>query len=150
MKMDQVAFYAFNDGEADEIKAHFGLLYSKWIHDEVTAKSYFPGGKQSLNKALLQFNYDLGIELEIIRYIDGHHWHNFGHHSNRFISHIGLHLAPEEDFPATSWPLVQETFTISHTSEYLTIGEGKGRKYHYRIHELSPYNYIKYIKRINP
>jgi hypothetical protein len=48
--------------------------------------------------------------------------------------------------------LVQETFTTKHTSEYLTKegSPGFGRKYHYRIFELSPGSYIKYIKRIHP
>lgn len=164
MKMDQLAFYADTDVQANRIKDQLGLIDAEWIKDTVTAKSEVWPFSTEENVAELQFNYSLGIELEILRYVKGCSWH----HQNPlavkggfdrkganlpFISHVGIHLEDNEDFPEMRYcPLVQETFTISHTSEYLTKegSPGFGRKYHYRIFELSPGSYIKYIRRINP
>lgn len=167
MKIDQIAFYAKSVDEVDRIKTALGLSGAKWIIDEVTAKSLFPDGHWEVNKGVLQFNYDLGIELEILTYVEGRHWAMdskiqysaiFEQKGNplwslpMFISHVGIHLEDGEPFPAemNGCPLVQETFTISHTSEYLTTSEGAGRLYHYRIHEMVPGTYIKYIRRIHP
>jgi hypothetical protein len=164
MKMDQIAFYAANDELADQIKYQFGLVGREWIKDTVTANSSLGGTAPQVNIAELQFNYDLGIELEIIRYISGKHWHNenpldinaklvMGKWiSVPFISHVGIHLEDDEKFPEIkTWKLVQETMTIKHTSEYLTKegSPGFGRTYHYRIYEMSPGSYIKYIKRLH-
>lgn len=156
MRCDQIALYANNDAQADLIKAQFGLTNAEWIQDTVTARSKVFGFEEGENVAELQFNYSLGIELEIIKYIKGRSWHDnnpirIG--TAPFISHVGLHLDENEDFPSMKGArLVQETFTLSHTSEYLTKpgSPGFGRKYHYQIFELSPGSYIKYIKRINP
>lgn len=167
MKIDQVAFYAKTDEEAERIKALLGLKDKTWIEDLVTAKSLFPDGKWSINKGKLLFNYDLGVELEILTYVEGRHWAIDVDHPNyvvgynqkgnplwsmpSFISHIGIHLEDGEPFPEMEGcTLVQETFTVSHTSEYLTTGDGAGRLYHYRIFELQPGAYIKYIRRIHP
>lgn len=159
MKIDQIALYCSTDKQADQIKAQFGLTNAQWIQDTVTARSIVDG-VEGVNVAELQFNYDSGIELEILRYIDGPHWHlknqAFGHlpadaEAPAFISHVGIHLDDGEEFPAMEHcKLVQETFTLSHTSEYLTTGPAKGRLYHYRIFELSEGSYIKYIRRIHP
>ena len=120
----------------------------------MTARSIVWGREAVINEAYLQFNYDLGIELEIIRYTNGDNWHSpFGSANPMpFISHVGIHLDAHEPMPELphGCRLAQETFTISHTSEYLTKGAGAGRKYHYRIFELAPQTYIKYIKRIEP
>lgn len=155
MKIDQIAFYASNDEQAEQIKAQFGLIGANWIKDTVTADSYVWDRPKTTNVAELQFNYDLGIELEILRYIDGPNWHDPGWLIRQqgfkvpFISHVGIHLADGEEFPAMrNCKLVQETFTKKHTSEYLTTGAGAGRKYHYRIFEMSPGSYIKYIRRL--
>lgn len=153
MKIDQIAFYAPTDEHADQIKAQFGLIGANWIKDTVTAKSYVYDGPAAINVAELQFNYDLGIELEILRYIEGPNWHTSNPVRSMslkpFISHVGIHLADRDDFPAMQHcKLVQETFTQKHTSEYLTTGAGAGRKYHYRIFEMSPGSYIKYIRRL--
>lgn len=155
MKIDQIAFYAFNDEKAEQIKAQFGLTNAKWIHDTVTARSKVLDLPEQPNKAELQFNYDLGIELEILRYVSGPSWHNplclNVDWRVPFISHVGIHLEDGEEFPAMQHcKLVQETWTISHTAFYLNQGPAAGRKYHYRIFEMSPGSYIKYIRRIHP
>lgn len=158
MKIDQIAFYASTDEQAAKIKEQFGLLNAEWIKDTVTATSVVWGNKHT-NIAELQFNYDLGIELEILRYINGPHWrdpdnlvHSMGFIES-FISHVGIHLADGEDFPTMMHcRLVQETWTQGHTAKYLTdpSSPAAGRKYHYRIFEMSQGSYIKYIRRIHP
>jgi hypothetical protein len=160
MKQDQLAWYCATPAAADQLKEDFGLLNAEWIVDQVTAKSKVTFGFQVLediNIAELQFCYTLGgTELEIIRYLSGPHWHH--EHLNdrspsRFISHVGIHLDDGEPFPLMPHSrLVQETFTLKHTSQYLTDPKspGFGRTYHYRIHAVSPHNYVKYIRRIHP
>lgn len=156
MKMDQIAFYAASDAQADQIKAQFGLTNAKWITDVVTARSKVWDLPEQTNRAELQFNYDLGVELEILKYVYGPHWHDpaglvGGNFKVPFISHVGIHLEDGEEFPAMEHcKLVQETFTLSHTAEYLTTGPAAGRKYHYRIFEMAGGSYIKYIKRLHP
>lgn len=157
MKIDQIAFYCSTDEQADQIKAQFGLTDAQWIKDTVTSISKVWDVQEQSNVAELQFNYDLGIELEILRYIRGPHWADPAQllYSSGFkvpfISHVGIHLEDGEEFPAMEHcKLVQETWTIKHTAKYLTEGPAAGRKYHYRIFELSHGSYIKYIRRIHP
>lgn len=151
-KSDQVAWYARDDEAAENLKKVLGLDKELWIGDRVTGKSLFPDGTWSVNVGELRFCYSQGIELEILTYVEGNHWHMSNPQwmltaTRFFISHVGIHLDDGEEFPDTP-NLVQETFTISHTSEYLTTGAGAGRKYHYRIHQLAPGSYVKYIRRI--
>ena len=155
MKIDQICFYCSTEAAGLKVKRFFNLEHADWIQDKVTARSIF--GNQAIppseNIAELQFNYDLGIELEILRYVSGPSWHwtNPLNREPQFISHVGIHLHSAEDFPdSREFPLVQETFTQSHTGEYLTKpgSPGYGRKYHYKIFEMSPGSYIKYIRRI--
>ena len=155
MKIDQIAYYCATSHEADEVKSDLHIKNDAWIKDTVTAKSrVYKNNKviNCVNIAELQFNYQLGIELEIIRYISGEHWHPEPLF-RKFISHIGVHLDDDEPFPVLRFSrIVQETQTISHTSQYLTDPKSPGYKrlYHYRIHEMAPGNYIKYIRRIHP
>lgn len=156
MKIDQIAFYCKTDNEERQVKEHFGLSDAEWIKDNVVSSSII-GGKEYANTASLQFNYDLGIELEILRYTCGLNWHinNPGKGvTHPFISHVGIHLGDGEPFPDEAgrfiFKLVQETFTQSHTAEYLTTGPGAGRLYHYKIYEMAPGHYVKYIRRIHP
>lgn len=149
MKIDQVAFYARDEAEVEKIKNMFGLANADWIQDTVTAQSSIHGSSVETNVAQLEFNYSLGIELEILRYVSGPCWHDAVHKYNDriYLSHIGIHLDDDEDFPAMPHAhLVQETWTQSHTSDYIAA---IGRRYHYKIFELSLGNYIKYIKRIH-
>ena len=156
MKIDQIAFYCSTLEQASQVKAQFGLINANWIQDTVVARSKVWDLQEQSNTAELQFNYDLGIELEILRYIKGPHWADpaqllYNGFKVPFISHVGIHLDDGEEFPAmANCRLVQETWTISHTAPYLTTGPAAGRKYHYRIFEMSPGSYIKYIRRIHP
>lgn len=149
MKIDQVAYYCRTKVEEDILKQSLGLGKAEWLNDSVTAYSVM-NEVAGINKAELSFNYSLGIELEILRYVEGRNWHE-NNDMDFFISHIGIHLDDNEEFPIMEdAKLVQETFTLTHTSAYLTTGKGAGRKYHYKIYELSSGNFLKFIKRILP
>lgn len=156
MKMDQLAIYCSTNEQAAQIKAQFGLSEAPWVLDTVTSRSKVWDLPEQSNKAELQFNYSLGIELEILRYVSGPHWADPASLLGEgfkvpFISHVGIHLEDGEEFPAMEHcKLVQETWTVSHTAPYLTTGPAAGRKYHYRIFKLSSGSYIKYIRRIHP
>lgn len=166
MKIDQIAFYCNTEQAEEIVKATFGLIdESKWTKDKAisTNKIYPMHGNPYACRAVgeLQFNYDLGIEFEILRYSSGSSWHN--HLPNNialrgtmlpFISHVGIHLDDGEDFPDNTfmdethcWRLVQETRTHQHTNQYIVE---KRRTYEYKIYESVPGTYIKYIKRHEP
>lgn len=148
MRMDQVAWYCATPFAAAQFKEQWGLADKPWVIDQVTADSrvVMSDGTvlQATNVAQLQFCYEWGTELELIRYISGPHWH-YRHPlfptAQCFISHIGYHLVDDEPWPMLDALLVQETITTAHTG--LT-----GRHYHYRIHEISPGSYVKFIRRI--
>jgi len=96
------------------------------------------------------FNYDLGIELEILQYLEGPHCHLLNPlwpYEDATISHVGVHLGAEEEFPEMpAWKMVQEMITRSHTNPYLIKNK---RRYHYKIfQQKAQHNYLKFIKRI--
>lgn len=157
MKLDQIAFYASTEEEAWQIKRMLGLHNAVWIEDMVTADSivYDFNPLKIINVGQLRFNYDMGVELEILTYREGTHWHMLTNplwnkdwgNGQRFISHVGFHLEDGEDFPNVPGArLVQETWTKEHTNAYIVE---IGRKYHYKIYEVTPGTYVKYIKRIH-
>jgi hypothetical protein len=156
MKIDQLAFYAADEIAIDQIKIDLNLRNAEWVKDIATGNSRVALNgefKQGVNVAELQFNYDLGIEVEIIRYLSGPHWHENSLPQRKFLSHIGVHLDDGEPFPIMRHSrVVQDTQTTKHTSHYLTHPDSPGymRTYHYRIYEMGPGLYIKYIKRITP
>jgi hypothetical protein len=158
MRIDQVSYYCATIAIADGLKEDLDIAEDRWIKDTVTAASRVAingAVKHDINIAELQFAYDLGMELELIRYISGPYWHQAnGHYSAElpFISHVGVHLDDDEDFPKIlNWDLVQETVTASHTATFLTDPNSPGyrRRYHYRIYQLGPGNYIKFIRRLH-
>lgn len=150
MVMNQIAFYCATAGAENQVKAMLGLQEKEWIHDTVYADVKVRG-KKGRNIAELQFNYDLGCELEILRYIDGPHWMTHIMSSTPFLAHIGIHLPDGANWPLIAdWQLVQEAETYKHTAVHLTVGYAAGRKYSYRIYEVNSHTFIKYIKRRNP
>lgn len=165
-KCDQIAFYAHNEAQANAIKAMLGLLSAEWVTDRVMgdvtiwpsstnpSKRAIPLHSQAQSVGLLQFNYDLGIEIEILTYLHGPNWHcEFSQDyagGAPFLSHIGFHLPDEGEMPyqlGGEAPLVQEMFTRSHTNDYVVM---RGRKYHYRIFDTRATNgvFTKLIRRI--
>lgn len=161
MKLDQIAYYCRTAEAEAKVKSLLGLTDAPWVKDTVTSLvSVWPVNRSatemklraSMNVADLQFCYKLGMEFEIIRYIEGPHWLDcFASNPEPFVAHVGLHLDDGEEFPAMDGcRIAQEAFTMHHTAPELNDGPMAGRKYHYRIFELSPGNFIKYIRRRYP
>jgi hypothetical protein len=153
MKQDQLAYVCANTDEEARIKAALGLASAEWVEDKVTARCTVWGKPDVINVALLQFCQAYGQQFEIIRYVRGDNWlqrhQNDDAVTNTMLSHVGFHLDIGEEFPAMKGcALAQEAHTISHTNDYLITGAAAGRRYHYKIFELSPGNYVKYIRRI--
>lgn len=164
MKMDQIAYFCYSEDAERKLKKSLGLIdESRWIKDTVICVNniFPPYGTQYSSRAIgeLQFNYELGIELEILRYEEGSSWHNhlptkiaLRGYALPFISHIGVHLDDEEDFPSSNnmyelgWRLAQVTHTLQHSNPYIVE---KGRRYVYQIYETVPGTYLKYIKRVH-
>jgi hypothetical protein len=148
MKQDQLAYVCANNDEEARVKAVLGLASAEWVEDKVTARCTVWGKPDVINVALLQFCQAYGQQFEIIRYVRGENWLD-RRSEGTMLSHVGFHLDTGEEFPAMKGcALAQEAHTISHTNDYLITGAAAGRRYHYKIFELSPGNYVKYIRRI--
>lgn len=158
MKIDQIAWYAHNDEQVEWIKRKFGLLDKTWIEDEATGHVSVRHNLATPNMAtgqstgLLRFNYDLGIEVEILTYKSGPHWHAYREEflaSVPFLSHIGIHMDKGEVEKDTSDNIVQRMRTFSHTNPYLIE---KARTYEYVIRDTRAGlgAYTKYIWRHEP
>lgn len=158
MNLDQLAYYAHNTDQANQIKRTLGLLAADWIEDiaegfvDVRSEDgTFSAGQHS--KGLLQFNYDLGIELEILTYLEGAHWHENKPEFRSgmpFISHIGFHMEPGEQLPErirNHFRLLQVMDTLNHTNQYI---KDLGRTYHYEIYQSYFGPDMKFIWRIEP
>lgn len=160
--LDQLAFYAPSDASVDAIKASLGLAAAEWTEDTVTGMATVWRGPATESKARLLFNYDLGIEVEILTYLEGPHWHQIAGseklngpgwdklmalplaHSG-FQSHIGFHVN-NGDLPRLPFPVAQELVTHEHSNPAIA-----GRRYHYRIFDTRAVNgvFLKYIKRLS-
>jgi len=135
MKIEQIAF-----GVKDPVKvidlfsANLGL--TEWIKDEVAAKGII-NGKKGSNVAELHFNYQWGIELELLRYNSGRNWHEYRNPYGlpMFPSHQGYHCTEDEalhkidEMGALNIGIIQEVYTYNHTNPAIA---GK-RQYHYII-----------------
>lgn len=148
MQMNQIAYYCATAGAERELKFALGLQKADWVKDTVYADVIVRGIK-GRNVAELQFNYDLGCELEIIRYVDGPHWMQGILTGSPFMAHIGVHLNDEKDWPIVPWNLVQTAETYKHEAAHLNTGYAAGRLYSYRIYEISQHTFMKFIKRRN-
>ncbi len=135
MKLDQIAFYAHNEKQVASIKSQLGLTGKSWIEDFVVGDVKDGTGLScGKSEGHLRFNYDLGIEVEILTYLSGWHWHISKPEFKQglpFVSHIGFHMdATETSRVGHDDFLLQIMDTESHTNPYLIE---KGRKYHYEI-----------------
>ncbi len=156
-RFTQVAFYTYN---ITSTKGYYWNLGCRnWIDDTVTAEGYIGGNKnKETNVAQLAFNYDLGVELELITYLAGNNWHK---HCGRlesdsaFPSHMSYHVTGAEraeltrKFVKCGWPIVQDVTTISHTNNAL-ISSGKRYRYVVFNSRVNIGFDIKLIERIEP
>lgn len=158
MKLDQLCIYAEDAASADRAKETLGLADKKWIIDNVRGKviviDIYGDRIIGESEGVLRFNYDLGMEYEILTYTDGPNWHDL-HNSVQDavrMGHVGFHLEDGEEFPDTAGtPLegkcVQEMLTLEHTNAAVIKA---GRRYHYRIYDtvMELGYYTKIIRRI--
>jgi len=135
-KIDQLAYAAYSDYQVKCIKETLRLENANWVEDVVQAQGYVFGQHGiATNRARLLFNYDLGIELEILQYLDGPNYLSKFEVSGQHIAHIGAHMEPgfdPETFNPTYWPKVQQVETQQHTNPFLVE---TGRKYRYTIYD---------------
>ena len=148
--LDQIAFYAPDVYAQEAIKVMLGLDQAEWTEDIVTGEVKVFNEPSAVSKAKLLFNYDHGIELEILTYLDGPHWHMPSPARpnpmprNSFMSHIGFHVN-DEPLPDLRWPIAQSMITTHHTNPAIA-----GRAYQYVIYDTKKLLGIdlKYIKRL--
>lgn len=144
LKIDQIAFLARNDEDERAIKKQLRLTNANWVEDEVVAKGYVQGARvpgtprgPQTNRAKLLFNYDFGIELEILRYIDGPNYADQAGLKSCRICHIGAHVEKGKEIPpgleafVIPTSMAQEVTTQSHTNPFLIE---TGRRYRYSIY----------------
>lgn len=130
MKIDQIAFAAYNDEDERWIKSVLGLTDAEWVEDQVVASGTV-AGQPGTNTAKLLFNYDYGIEVEILRYLDGPNYLEEQGIKGGQVCHIGMHYTGEGVVPSFG-PIIQQVETQSHTNPFLVEN---GRKYRYTIYD---------------
>lgn len=130
MKIDQIAFAAFDQRDEDMIKASLGLADAEWVEDEVVASGTV-AGREGTNRAKLLFNYDYGIEVEILRYLEGPNYLEAQRIQPGTICHIGMHYT-EGEVPTFGRRIIQQVETQSHTNPAVV---DKGRRYRYTIYD---------------
>jgi hypothetical protein len=141
LEIQQIAIAADDPQQLMENLAG-ALGLTKWAHDEVTATGIV-FGKPTTNVAELHFNYQLGFELEILKYQKGENWHmkRNADNASTFQSHMGLHVNKEkmESIKSTllnfGIKIAQEVWTDKHTNHHIA---GK-RKYHYVVFDSLDY-----------
>jgi hypothetical protein len=152
--LDQIAFYASDGMEEVRIKESLGLRDAEWTEDFVTGRVSVFSEPENVSKAKLLFNYDLGIEVEILTYLEGPNWHRHrdkhgigpctrpGCHA--FQSHIGFHVN-DGDIPVLPFPVAQTMTTTFHSNPAIT-----DRRYQYVIYDTLDILGVdlKYIKRL--
>jgi len=152
--LDQVAFIARSDTDEMLIKRFLRLDQADWVEDEVVAKGYVRGVEgEATNTAKLLFNYDFGIEVEILRYLDGPNYPEIGAVPAGNVAHLGFHVEKGKHVPPAmkdfvfSCPIIQQVVTQSHTNQFLI---DSGRRYRYTIYDTKPLFgiYLKVIERL--
>ena len=143
-KIDQLAFISFGDEDTRKIKETLGLQNADWTEDVVVASGEVRG-VSGTNTARLLFNYDMGIEVEILQYLEGPNYASNLH--GQRICHYGIHATAGKPVPTFDAPVIQRVKTRTHTNEFLLK---TGRTYQYTIydtmHTLGVYT--KVIERI--
>lgn len=154
-KVEQVALYTPDIKKAITLhKAVLGL--NQWTNDVVTAQgTCFGKAIDGGSVGNLAFNYDLGIEFELLNYVKGINWHSERGRNldETFLSHMGWHVDDIESekkylYDNFGIEVAQELFTQNHTNEFLK--ENK-RTYHYCVFDtLEALGWdLKLIKRID-
>jgi len=118
IKIDQLAFCARNDEDELSIKRFLQLADAPWIEDTVTAHGQVNMRADVTNVAKLLFNYDLELEVEILRYLEGPNYLDLANIPGGRMCHIGSHFIGDGDVPRLDVPIVQQLVTQSHTNPF--------------------------------
>lgn len=158
LKIDQIAFACYSDVQEQQIKDKLGLSNAKWVEDEVVANGFvYPRGFERTNRAKLLFNYDFGIEVEILRYLEGDNYLQNQLIPGGHICHVGMHLEKGKTLPdmrigsgtkhTFDFSIVQQVETESHTNQFLV---DTGRRYRYTIYDAKAFfgTNLKVIERL--
>lgn len=155
-KVDQIAYISRSTDETEEIKRALGFgPDAAWIEDFVVADGEV-FGHRGTNTARLLFNYERGIEIEILQYTEGPNYADgvdetgggfYGYIPSGHVCHIGIHAEAGKEVPVFDYPIAQRVETRSHTNPYLL--EQK-RTYRYTIYDTVAAlgHYTKVIERI--
>lgn len=136
-KLDQVAFYAADLPRLTQrLSNQFGL--TEWVHDFAIGDGFVFGVPVMDIVGELWFNYQTGLEVELLRYHSPMNWHAVRDPRTPvmrpFFSHIGTHVedmaVARLPYEAAGWKVAQELWTKSHTNQYL---KDRGRTYHYVV-----------------
>jgi hypothetical protein len=143
--IDQIAYISHSETDTRRIKEALGLQDADWTEDICVASGEVRG-KASTNKARLLFNYDMGVEVEILQYLEGDNYAS--NLSGGRICHIGIHHdGGGVDVPTFPGRIIQQVVTETHTNPFLLE---TGRQYRYTIYDtLGTLGvYTKVIERI--
>ncbi len=152
-KIEQIAFAAKDP--AAVIRRYEDIGLDEWQYDHVVASGTVFGAKAE-NEADLAFNYQLGYELEILKYTAGYNWHLHRPEppsTDIFLSHQGMHvdhtemLAFKRMMEGFEIQIAQELYTKSHTNPHIK----DERRYHYVVfdsHKHFGFD-LKLIERLN-
>lgn len=143
-KIDQLAFISYGEADTRAIKEKLGLADKEWTEDRVVATGEVRG-VEGTNTARLLFNYDMGIEVEILQYTAGPNYAS--QLTAGRLCHVGIHAEADKAPPTFDAPIIQRVETQSHTNPFLVKS---GRKYRYTIYDtISTLGvYMKVIERI--
>lgn len=128
-KIDQLAFISYGANDTWAIQKELGLLDAQWIEDICVASGEVRG-EPGVNKARLLFNYDMGMEVEILQYLEGPNYAE-GLAGGR-VCHYGIHAHAGMPAPSFGAKVVQRVKTRSHTNDFLVR---TGRRYQYTIYD---------------
>jgi hypothetical protein len=108
------------------------------------------GGEEATNTARLLFNYDLGIEVEILQYLDGPNYLDVLNVPSRSIAHIGMHLRPDAQSAVLNRPFLVPVAQQVETFEHQNPGVPANRRYRYTIYDarLELGHCLKVIERL--
>lgn len=132
IKIEQIAYVT---DRPDALKMILGsrLGLKTWNEDEVVARGWVWGQGPVVNRAKLLFNHEMGIEYEILHYIEGENWHRHIRDTGVQPSHLGTHVEDLEGAVAhfsQYYGIAQRVETVAHANGYLRSVK---RRYNYVV-----------------
>lgn len=139
-KIDQLAIYTQDPKSTRDL---LGVLFgmTEWVQDIAVGSGEVYGTYHRTIAGDLSFNYQTGIEIEVLHYVTPDHWHSARARMaaeymtpGLFVSHIGVHVDDMAEarkvYERAGWRVAQEVHTFTHTNPYL---KERGRTFHYVV-----------------